>query len=233
MKNEFQAEDSQGGHHRVPVKEAPEYCPLCHVAIDAEFRFAFFRDNDYPTIKNNFVQAVLQCPRADCRRIFIAYYRQLNDQYPRERDRPKYELTAVAPYAYKEKAFPESITKLSSSFCAIFNEAAEAEGRELKNIAGPGYRKALEFLIKDFLIDEYPTEASDIKKTWLGDLIRDKIQDGNIKGCAERATWLGNDETHYLRKWQDKDIGDLKILINLCVNWIDNHRLTQEYMNKM
>jgi hypothetical protein len=177
---------------------------------------------------------VLQCPRVDCRSIFIAFYFQFNEGPRRGATRPeKYELTAVAPYTCEEKTFPESITKLSPSFCTIFNEAAEAEGRKLENIAGPGYRKALEFLVKDFLISEYPTQAEDIKKTWLGNLIRDKILDGNIKTCAQRAAWLGNDETHYLRKWEDKDIGDLKTLISLCVNWIDSHLLTKEYQKTM
>jgi len=232
MKNEFEAKDSQGKQCLVIVETAPEKCLLCHVAIDPKFLFAFFHDNDYPTVSNNQVQAVLQCPRRECRLIFIAHYFQLNEP-PRGGGREKYQLKGVAPYICEKKGFPESITKLSPSFCAIFDEAAETESRKLKNIAGPGYRKALEFLVKDFLISEYPKEAEEIKKKWLVNLIRDKVQDANIKGCAERAAWLGNDETHYLRKWTDKDIGDLTKLITLCVNWIENHLLTKEYMKSM
>lgn len=63
-------------------------------------------------------------------------------------------------------------------------------------------------------------------------MIQTKIQDPNLKNCAERATWLGNDETHYLRIW-DKDIEDEKILITLCVNWIHNHLLTRGYVRSM
>jgi hypothetical protein len=233
MKIEFKAEDSQGAVHPVRVESAPDVCPLCHVGIDPKFHFAFFLDNDYPTVNDNHVQAVLQCPRADCRRIFIAYYIQRNRIAMQDRERPKYQLTGIAPYSYKEEVFPESIRKVSPSFCTIFNEAAHAEGRNLKNIAGPGYRKALEFLLKDFLVAEYPNEAEQIKKEWLGNLIRDKVQDENIKGCAERAAWLGNDESHYLRKWDDKDLSDLRTLIRLCVNWIENHLLTKRYLRSM
>lgn len=234
MNNEFKAEDSQRAQHTIIVEEAPEKCPLCHVAIDPKFLSAFFRDNEYPTVRDNNVQAVLQCPRRDCWSIFIAVYFQRNDGPRRGAGPPnKYQLVGVAPYTCEEKTFPESITKLSPSFCRIFNEAAEAESRKLENIAGPGYRKALEFLVKDFLISEYSAQAEDIKKTWLGNLITDKITDGNIKACAQRAAWLGNDETHYLRKWEDKDIGDLKTLISLCVNWIDSHLLTKEYQKTM
>ena len=49
----------------------------------------------------------------------------------------------------------------------------------------------------------------------------------------KRAVWLGNDETHYVRKWEDKDISDLKRLIKLTVNWIENNLLTQDYMSTM
>ena len=146
---------------------------------------------------------------------------------------PKYQFDGLSPYSYDKKIFSDSIEKLSPSFCTIFNEAAEAESGKLTLVAGPGYRKALEFLIKDFLISEYPAESGEIKKKWLGDLIRDKIKDTNIKGCAERATWLGNDETHYLRKWDDKDIEDLKNLIKLSVNWTENFLLTKEYLKTM
>ena len=36
------------------------------------------------------------------------------------------------------------------------------------------------------------------------------IDDSNIKNVAKRAVWLGNDETHYIRKWEDKDLSFLK-----------------------
>ena len=68
---------------------------------------------------------------------------------------------------------------------------------------------------------------------YLQNAIQEKIQDENLKVCAERATWLGNDETHYLKKWTDKDINDLKVLITLSVNWIHSHLLTKKYKKEM
>jgi hypothetical protein len=50
---------------------------------------------------------------------------------------------------------------------------------------------------------------------------------------AERATWLGNDETHYVRKWEDKDINDLKILIKVTLHWIEMELLTEQYKTEM
>ena len=118
-------------------------------------------------------------------------------------------------------------------FVQIYNETNHAEQLGLSSIVGPGYRKALEFLIKDFLISENSGEKDQIVKMSLQNAIQQKIQDENLKACAERATWLGNDETHYLRKWTDKDINDLKVLITLSVNGIHNHLLTKKYEEEM
>ena len=54
-----------------------------------------------------------------------------------------------------------------------------------------------------------------------------------VKSCAQRATWLGNDETHYVRKWENKNINDLKLLIRLTCNWVTNNILTEEIVANM
>ena len=100
-------------------------------------------------------------------------------------------------------------------------------------MTGIGLRKALEFLVKDFALKEHPDKEDAIKKTFLGSCIENYIDDANVKECARRAAWLGNDETHYLRKWTDKDVKDLKLLITLTVHWIDNVLLTRKYLAEM
>jgi len=41
------------------------------------------------------------------------------------------------------------------------------------------------------------------------------------------------DGTHYVRKWEGKDIEDLKRLIQLTMNWIQSDFLTRDYEEKM
>jgi len=142
-------------------------------------------------------------------------------------------LNGLLPYTHENTKFPESVEKLSPKFCEIYNEAAWAESLKLLNVAGPGYRKALEFLVKDNVCAEEPGETEKIIKMALQNVIQNKIQDRKLKACAERAAWLGNDETHYLRIWLDKDIEDEKRLIKLCVNWIESHLLMKEYEKSM
>ena len=67
----------------------------------------------------------------------------------------------------------------------------------------------------------------------LGSCSKEFVTDPNVQVSAPRAVWLGNDEAHYLRKWVDKDIGDLNVLITLTSNWIDSLFLTKKYPDSM
>ena len=127
---------------------------------------------------------------------------------------------------------PEQVAKISPRFVAIANQANAAEVHSLDDVAGMAYRKALEFLIKDYCIKCHPDKASEIRKALLMQCIKAYVSDG-LKKCAIRATWLGNDETHYDRIWTDHDIEDLKRLLKLTQNWIDNELLTSRYVNEM
>ena len=64
-------------------------------------------------------------------------------------------------------------------------------------------------------------------------MISNYIDDGKIKDISVRAAWLGNDETHYLRKWETKDLSDLKDFIRMIVNWIENDEKYKKVMEDM
>lgn len=125
--------------------------------------------------------------------------------------------------------FEEGIAEISPSFVEIHSQAQEAEGLGLTTLVGIGYRKAIEFLIKDYLITTFPDKKEAILKAKLGQCISNYVSDPKVKMCAERATWLGNDETHYVRTWLDKDLQDLKDLIKLTQYWISSDILTSDY----
>lgn len=54
----------------------------------------------------------------------------------------------------------------------------------------------------------------------LGQCINDYIDDDKIKKSSKVSAWLGNDETHYIKKFEDKDINDLKRFIDTVVYFI-------------
>lgn len=132
-----------------------------------------------------------------------------------------------------KEVFPFEIATLSPRYCEIFNQALAAESYDLNEIAGPGYGKALEILVKDFAKRQKPSDIARIEQAKLGQVINNSIDDENIKTVTKRATWLRNDEIHYVRIWKDKDIGHLKGLIQLTVNWIDNVLRTEKLKEEM
>ena len=115
----------------------------------------------------------------------------------------------------------------------IYNQAFSAEQYNLTEICGVGYRKALEFLIKDYLIINNPDETEKIQKKLLGSCISEYIDNTRLKSVAKRAVWLGNDETHYIRKWETKDLQDLKKLIELTLHWIEMETLSESLESEM
>lgn len=132
------------------------------------------------------------------------------------------------PNRFKKTDFGEDIERLSPSFVEIYNQAKEAESLNLDQIAGIGYRKATEFLIKDFTIHEHPEEEDTIKSAALSTVINNYIDDRKIKKLAEVTVWIGNDETHYIRKHTERDISDLKRFINACVHYINMDLIYQD-----
>jgi len=142
-------------------------------------------------------------------------------------------LSKVAPVHLKDRVFSDTLKQISPSYCEIANEAYAAEQRGLKQTCGLGYRKALEFLIKDYLIALSPSDRPAIEGEFLGACIAARVQNANLKSVAERATWLGNDEAHYKRKWIDKDLSDLKHMIELACYWIEGDELTKAAIASM
>ncbi len=203
----------------------PDICPLCNYHVKPKRLIASYTNLH---LGRERVQIIFRCTNQECDTFFIANYIKDNLEYAR----PFY-LYNVMPKSNPRMEYSETIKELSPSFVEIYNQAIAAESAELDQIAGIGLRKALEFLVKDFAINQNPDDEEKIKETFLGTVIKTYIDDARLKSTAERATWLGNDETHYVRKWIDKDINDLKLLIKLSVNWIENVLLTEQYSSGM
>ena len=224
----YQAITESGGHIEVEVdpNNIPDECPQCHNKGTFSPLWCFY--NSKAGVNNdNRLEVIYRCPNSHCYEIFIGFYQQnLNSFFVLKRAEPKKYIT---------REFPEIIKSLSTEFSDIYNQSLKAEHDGLKQICGPGYRKALEFLIKDYLIrktiEEKDIEA--IKNELLGVCIANRIDDQKIKNVAKRAVWLGNDETHYIRKWGEKDLQDLKKLIDLTIHWIEVEDLTTQLMKEM
>lgn len=212
----------------IEINKEPDTCPVCHHGM-APKRIHAFADQkkQTETAKRKALQVVYKCPLANCRNLFIARFK------PTVSDHTSFALEDAVPFTFRESKFSDKITSISNEFEAIYNEAASAESQGMLHICGPGYRKALEYLIKDYLIMLDTAAKEEIEKEFLGKSIKDRVANVQIKTVAQRAVWLGNDETHYVRKWEDKDLQDQKKLILATVNWIEQEELLKDIIEDM
>ena len=91
----------------------------------------------------------------------------------------------------------------------------------LTELCGIGYRKALEFLVKDYAISNHPEFKEQIESFPLSKCITDYIDNEKIKTLAKASTWLGNDATHYVKIHESYGINDLKTFVHAFVTFID------------
>ena len=70
----------------------------------------------------------------------------------------------------------------------------------------------------------------------LGKVIEKYLTDfSKLQKLAKAATWLGNDETHYVRKHTDKDIRDMIAFIKSAAQFIaaDNDaNVAEKFLNE-
>lgn len=199
------------------TREIPQLaieCPFCHALVNPKYLY----------LHENSLFAV--CPNSDCDKHFVlsSRYSDCNFDEIQSNSTPG------------KRGFSSTIRRISPEFEKIYNQAYHAEQICLDQICGVGYRKALEFLIKDYLISEVAEDDATkelIKKTFLDKCIQDYVPNEQVKIVARRAVWLGNDETHYTRKWENKDVSHLKSLIDLTVRWIESDIETKELLNEM
>ena len=209
----------QTNQRAIHLYEHPDKCPYCHNSITPNPIFGYL---NYTSL-----EVLMSCPNNTCNRSFIAYYH--SDQGTTSGHYQGY--TSHGNLIGQD--FSKKIVEISPAFFEIYNQAYEAEQLKLTDICGVGYRKALEFLIKDYTILNNSVNKEKIEKMLLGQVISTYVDDGKIKSVSKRAAWLGNDETHYVRRWEGKNLVDLKNLISLTVHWIEMESLTKSFEDEM
>jgi hypothetical protein len=209
-------------NHNNTVDCFPDECGLCHKNVEPTLLSGVFTGGVNTSLE---MEVTFQCTNLDCNSVIIGYYSRT--QYP-----GKFKLQRIAPITPVDRKFDEEIENLSGNFVTIFNQSFFAEQTGLTMISGIGYRKALEFLVKDYLIYLDGENEEMVLKMPLMQCIN-KLESFNIKEIAKRATWIGNDEAHYQRIWEDKDVNDLKKLIEITIHFIAMDIAAKKYLLEM
>lgn len=204
-------------------------CPYCSKGIQAEVLHLHTEDYDGTT----YIDVLGKCPI--CKRIFWAKYNyeHLFDPlgFPQS-----YTPATYYPQNLKHTTFDKEISIISPDFINQYNQAENVEQLGMLDICGLVYRRAFEYLIKDFAVALNPENQDAILlDNKLSNVITNRLPEkygiGEIKEIANRAWWLGNDYAHYTKHYVDKDISDLKECIDITQHYITlylkyNHQVT-------
>ncbi|HCE56019.1 MAG TPA: hypothetical protein DER05_13940 [Lutibacter sp.] len=207
-------------NNKIRLENLPSKCPNCHRSITPTPLFGHYCETD------DLTEVLLFCPDNKCRKSFIGYYAHIGNNYHQF-------IEKTSKGTIVGRKFSEPINEISNNFVSIYNESFIAEQQELNQICGVGFRKSLEFLIKDYCISINKDKEEIIKKSSLSHCINNFVSDSRIQSVAKRASWLGNDETHYTKIWEDKNLRDLKSLIDLTIHWIEMDKLTLSFEEDM
>ena len=214
--------------------EDPNICPHCHEINNPHRRWhTLSQDHDDKTV---FLTA-WQCSNNNCKKIFLALYEKTGTEI--------FEFSRFLNGRPKGPDWPKPITDLKegktinnespedSKFIKTYLQSLEAEMHGLDELAGMGFRKAIEYLVKDWAIQNNPDDKDKIiEDLWLGQVIKE-YYDGDLKDILERATWLGNDQSHYNRLFEEFDVNDLKKLISLIMVELDRQYQMDHYIKNI
>lgn len=191
--------------------DEPDVCPLCHYAITpSHIEDEWYTDNS----GSRHLAILYTCPHC-----FLPFVAHFIDSNPLGAVMSPH-LDYCGPSIFPPQVFEDDILALSPQFVKIYNQALEAESRGLDEVAGIGYRKALEFLVKDYCKHKHPEKGDEIERSPLAKCISDYIAHPQINTLASRAAWIGNDETHYIRKLENRDVSDMKKFIDATLHYI-------------
>ena len=204
--------------------ENPNICPHCHIANEPT-PLSHIHD-----LKADCFLSLWRCNFSGCKKNYAVRHVLGNGQYvigryldglPKGPDFP----TPILNLKDGKQLDLENQTK----FIVTYLQSLEAEAMGLNEIAGMGYRKAIEYLVKDWAIHLFPDRKDEILKMWLSGIINE-FYSGDLKEILERATWLGNDQSHYNKLFEEYDLTHLKELIALIMVELDRDFKKKHYI---
>lgn len=201
------------------ITEFVNECPFCKKGIHVNtlhFHTEEFDGTEY-------VNVMGKCPV--CNEIFLAKYNYELFQTPISKLYMNPKITYY-PTLIKKTEFSSYIINVSPKFVELFNQAEEIENLGMIDICGISYRRAFEFLIKDFTAFLEPEKKDEIfQDNKISNVISNRLPEkygiNEIKEIASRSWWLGNDYAHYTKKYENKDINDLKECIDITYKYIE------------
>lgn len=225
----FQYTEDEGIHVQyIEIEyDAPESCMMCNTKlVPIKTGYSIYRSTRYPHMKRLLI--TYNCNKCD-KATMYEYSICPNSRLDSGESNYLGVLRNSGPKLPKQRNFEDIIQEISPKFVEIYNQSLASETYDLTELSGMGYRKAFEFLIKDYLIYLDPEKEDSIKKDpSLQNCISNYPQiDSMVQRIAKPTAWLGNDFAHYTKKYTDSGLSDLKRCIDATVYMICMHITTE------
>lgn len=191
----------------------PAICPYCKIGTDAPYTY-----KQAHSFNNHFLFFAI-CTCTACSKYFSFIY----EHYPeKELSYPVvYPPMSFTPYENK------TLSEISPRFIDMYNQSLESEYNGHIELAAIGFRSSLEFLVKDFAIKELNKPFDEVSNKKLFDAISLYLKQEDLIKTADVVRILGNDYTHYKRKYPEHDFLLLKGYMDIFLRQIE-----LEYMVK-
>lgn len=221
MKYNFSQENASSLMDEETLIKSPMSCPHCFRQMNPDYIGTVIVHYEQINRLTRKV-AILKCTYKDCLKPIMKYYEESSVGTNAGLHFKYREL----PLNYSKEVktdLPKNIQKLSPNFVNNYKETLLAKEYCLNELIGMGYRKSIEFLIKDFVLKTNQAENQKINKMPLKNVITDYLTSNEkLQTLGLACAYLGNDFTHYERRNLDKDIEDLERFLKLLVSYISN-----------
>lgn len=103
----------------------------------------------------------------------------------------------------------------------MYNQCFSAEQKGHLELAGSGYRNAIELLVKDYAINELGYKKEEVVKKKLAASIKAYLPSIDLKQSADIIRILGNDYTHYEQLYAEDTFAILKQYLEIFIKSIE------------
>lgn len=189
--------------------EKPIICPHCGISTDFILSSAAILQSD----DSLFLVGIYKC--TDCAEQTLSISARRLDAPDEAKN------IFVYPESNVELFDNDNLRALSERFMDIYNQAEMSEFAGSLELAAIGYRSALEVLIKDFAIRELGKPEDEVIKKNLFDAISCYMPNESLANSADVVRILGNDYTHYKRKYPEHDFALLKNYMEIFLKSIE------------
>ncbi len=190
----------------VGTYKKPATCPFCGYGTDAPIT----NKNHFQLNDHYVIMATCKCTSCGQTFFFVSEYLNGHEYEP-------IMIPSISFIRYENKI----LSKISERFIDMYNQALQSEFVGNYELAAIGYRTALEIIIKDFAINELGIPREAVVKKKLYDAIGEYLNQNELINTSDVVRILGNDHTHFERKYPQHDFELLKGYMDIFLKQIE------------